>query len=41
MELKEKISIEEIRHQAFNAKLGEASEHSRAVFTHYLHNHQN
>ena len=41
MKLKEKISIEEIRHQAFNDKLGEASEHGRAVNTYYLCNHQN
>lgn len=41
MKLKEKISIEEVRHQAFNAKMGDDSEHGKAVFTHYLHNHQN
>lgn len=41
MKFKEKISTEEIRDQALNNKLGEASEHGIAAFTHYLYNHQN
>ena len=41
MKMKEKISIKEVLNQSFNAKQGEASEHGKAVFTHYLHNHQN
>lgn len=41
MKLKEKISVEDVRDQAFNAKLGESSEYGQAVFTHYLHNYKN
>lgn len=41
MELKEKISIEEVCGQTFKIRVIEASEYGKAAFTHYLHNHQN
>lgn len=41
MKLKEKISIEEVINPKNKTKLIETSEHGRAVFTHYLYNHQN
>jgi DNA (cytosine-5)-methyltransferase 1 len=41
MKLKEKISVEEVRNLAINSKTVDDSEHGKAVFTHYLHNHKN
>jgi len=41
MELKEKISLEEICEQAFKIRVIEGSEYGKAAFTHYLHNNRN
>jgi DNA (cytosine-5)-methyltransferase 1 len=41
MELKEKITIEEVNGKAFKIRMVEASEHGNAALTHYLHNHKN
>jgi DNA (cytosine-5)-methyltransferase 1 len=41
MKLKEQISLEEVSGQTFKIRVVEASEHGKAAFTHYLHNHQN
>jgi len=41
MELKEKISLEEVCGQTFKIKLVEASNYGKSAFTHYLHNHKN
>ncbi len=41
MKLKEKISFEEVCGKTFKIRVVEASEHGKAAFTHYLHNHQN
>lgn len=41
MKLKEKISFEEVCGQTFKIRVVEASEHGRAAFTHFLHNHKN
>ncbi len=41
MELKEKITVEEVNGKAFKIRMVEASEHGNAALTHYLHNHKN
>lgn len=41
MELKEKISLEEVCGQTFKIRIVEASDNGKAAFTHYLYNHQN
>lgn len=41
MELKEKITVEEVNGKAFKIRMFEASEYGKAAFTHYLHNHKN
>jgi DNA (cytosine-5)-methyltransferase 1 len=41
MELKEKITLEEVNGKAFKIRMFEASEHGNAALTHYLHNHKN
>ena len=40
MELKEKITLEEVNGKAFKIRMVEASEHGNAALTHYLHNHK-
>ena len=41
MELKEKITEEEVNGKTFKIRMIEASEYGKAAFTHYLHNHKN
>lgn len=41
MKLKEKITVEELSGKLFKNKVKEASEYSKAAFTHYLHNRDN
>jgi DNA (cytosine-5)-methyltransferase 1 len=41
MELKEKISLEEVCGQTFKIKVVEGSDYGKAAFTHYLHNNKN
>ena len=41
MELKEKITVEEVNGKTFKIRMIEASEYGKAAFTHYLHNHKN
>ena len=41
MELKEKITVEEVNGKSFKIRMVEASEHGNAALTHYLHNHKN
>jgi len=41
MQLKEKISLEDINGQSFKIRVVEGSEYGKAAFTHYLHNHKN
>ncbi|RJE74241.1 DNA cytosine methyltransferase [Reichenbachiella sp. MSK19-1] len=41
MQLKEKISLEEVDGQTYKIRTVEPSEHSLAAFTHYLHNNRN
>lgn len=41
MKLKESISLEEVFGQTFKIRVVEASEYSKAAFTHYLHNRTN
>lgn len=41
MELKEKISLEEVCGQTYKIRMVEASDNGKAAFTHYLHNYQN
>ena len=41
MELKEKITVEEVNGKAFKIRMVEASEYGNAALTHYLHNHKN
>jgi DNA (cytosine-5)-methyltransferase 1 len=41
MELKEKITVEEVNGKTFKIRMVEASEHGNAALTHYLHNHKN
>ncbi len=41
MELKERISIEDINGKSFKIRLIESDSPKKAAFTHYLHNHKN
>ncbi|MEP5613502.1 MAG: DNA cytosine methyltransferase [Cyclobacteriaceae bacterium] len=41
MELKEKISLEEVCGETFRVRVVEASDYGKAALTHYLHNHDN
>lgn len=41
MKLKETITFEEFEGQSFKIRFVEDLEHSKAAFTHYLHNHKN
>ncbi len=41
MELKEKITLEEVNGKVFKIRMVEASEYGHAAFTHYLHNYKN
>jgi len=41
MEIKEKISLEEINGKTFKVRVVEASEHGQSALTHFLHNNQN
>lgn len=41
MELKERMTIEEVCGQTYRIRMVEPSEYGKAAFTHYLHNHQN
>ena len=41
MELKGKITLEEVNGKAFKIRMFEASEHGNATLTHYLQNHKN
>ena len=41
MELKGKITLEEVNGKAFKTRMFEASEHGNATLTHYLQNHKN
>jgi len=41
MELKEKITVEEVNGKTFKIRMIEASEYGNAALTHYLHNHKN
>mgnify|MGYP000871658268 CR=1 FL=1 len=41
MELKGKITFEEVNGKTFKSRMIDASEYGKAAFTHYLHNHKN
>jgi DNA (cytosine-5)-methyltransferase 1 len=41
MELKEKISIEDINGKSFSIRMVEAENYKKSAFTHYLHNNKN